>query len=532
MTTIVTRSAQLLARTNDPFSPLQVDSSTEFNQSTLSYFTNKSSTSPSDTILDGVPIVGKSSSEIWEEENKLHGARSLSNAISSTKMFLGRQVIAIRDDINLITHAAFVEHDALVKISLKNGQLISREIIRSGHTQRVHICLNKYGGELFVLHASANNGNTLLFLKNKIVPTSSSNVDFPYMVFSQTPIGHIQTDEPEYAIISYKCRSSGKLYYRIMRNGKVGEEKELRSPQCLGGVDFEIKHETVLFRIDAIKDGVLVPMVAQSNDGGASVTDFSPIPLTGYDLDAVLPEGGGIVKDHLGNFHIPVTVLKGESRFLLDVLPDDTIVEAMQLSQKGYGTTLAAFPKKPDKTISFFGRGDGVSDGTGIIAVGLEEGKLFSSNSQAGGINFPPARLLNHEMQKIFAFKPTDNCYTKSHAPNTVSMDYFYLEADEVGNPVSQELFIESWDMPLPVPAIRAVAVSNTIEIEIIKDGWFEVGKTTFDLSDPSVAITDVIILNGRKAVITCDKDKLTGLMVAYEMRNIFYWQQSITDVK
>ncbi len=532
MSTIIKRSAQLSARNNDPFSPLRVDSSTAFDKSTISYFTKTLSVPISDKILDGVPVVSKSSSENWAEENKLHSARSISKSIDSTRGFLGRQVIAIRDDVNLLTYAAFIESGGLIKVSLRDGELISREIVHSGYTQRVHLALNKFNGKLFVLHASKIANKTALFLNGDLIPTSSDNVDFPYMVFAQVSIGHVQTTEPEYAIISYKCRNTNKLFYRIMTDEKVSQEIELKSPNCLGGVDFEINGNDVIFRIDTIEDDVLVPMISRSNDRGSNVTTFSAIDLSDYKPDAVLPEGSGIVKDYLGNFHVPVTVMKDNSRYLLNVLSDDTIVEAIELSVKGFGTTLARFPKNPNLTASVLGRGDGVTDGTGIIAVGLSEGKLFSSNSQSGGINFPPARLLNHEMQKVFTFKPTDNCYTRSVIPNTVSMDYFYLEADDTGNTVSQELFLESWDMPLPVPVIQATTNANTIEVEIIKDGWFENGKTIFSLNNPSISITNVVIVNDRKAEISCSSSNLSGFSITYELKSLFYWQKAQTSVK
>lgn len=524
MATIIKRSDQLSLRINDPFSPLKVTSSTEYGKSNLSYFTKEHSTPLSDDILDGVFVINKSSSEVWEEENKLHSARALSKNIDNTRGFLGRQVTAIFDDINLITYVAFIEKDGLIVTILKNGDVISRKNFFIGHTQRVHLALNKYNGELFALHASENDSKTSLYLNEKIIPTKSKNIDFPYMVFSQSPIGHVQKTEPKYALITYKCRDTGILFYRSMANGKIGEEKEFNNPKCLGGLDFEINDNTILFRIDTIKNDILVPMIATSENGGKDISAFSKIDLSQYKPDAILPEGSGIVKDYLGNFQIPVTTMKNGSRYLLNILSDDKIVEAMELASKGFGTILARFPKKPSIATNALGRGDGKTDGTGIIAVGLSEGSLFSSNSQSGGINFPPARQLNYEMQKIFAFKSTDNCYSRSVTPNTVSMDYFYLESDGRGNTVSQELFFESWDMPLPEPVINSKSTNNKIEINIVKDGWFEEAKTTFELSDKTITITDVNIINDRQAVVTCDNDNLAGLSITYEMKSVFYW--------
>ena len=138
MSNIINRGSQLIHRNNDPFSPLKVDISSEYDKSTNSLFGHNTGVVPNDSIFNGVEIKSKMSAAIWKDENIVHRAMSISENINSTRFMLGRQVIAIRDDINLISYALAVESDALILVSMVEGNIRERKIIFQGFTQRAH----------------------------------------------------------------------------------------------------------------------------------------------------------------------------------------------------------------------------------------------------------------------------------------------------------------------------------------------------------------------------------------------------------
>ena len=181
---------------------------------------------------------------------------------------------------------------------------------------------------------------------------------------------------------------------------------------------------------------------------------------------------------------------------------------------------MAVLPKSPEKNLM----GDGITDGLDIIATGLSQGKLFVSNSQAGGTHFPPKRLLNHEMPEIFSFRSTECCYTRAQVPNTVSMDYLFIEMDRNGDPVSQDLLFETWDMPLPIPQLTAKAKGNKVKVEIQKDAFFEEGKTIFSIDDPTVNIVSSSLVDNRSTVVEFDSNDLVRKVLSFEMKSLFYW--------
>ncbi len=188
-------------------------------------------------------------------------------------------------------------------------------------------------------------------------------------------------------------------------------------------------------------------------------------------------------------------------------------------------------PNGSNRLLRFMGRGDGQTDGIGIIATAVSGGRLFAANSQAGGVHFPVERLLNHEMQHIAFFKATD-CYTRGAQPNQVSMDYVYLEATDDGSIVSPKLYLETWDMPLPTPRVEARARGTQVSVEIHADAWFDLGKTTFEFSDPTIAMTSMAFVNDRKVIIECDTDRLEGARISFTMKNIFYFHEGSAYVE
>ena len=179
----------------------------------------------------------------------------------------------------------------------------------------------------------------------------------------------------------------------------------------------------------------------------------------------------------------------GACEKLRNVLPGDAVVEAIE-AEAGHraALSLAPFPKKDDplparSTPSRFG--DGRTDGLGLIMVLMADGRLYASNSQAGGRHFPAPARLNHELPNVAAFAATD-CYTPGDRPNTVSMDYLWMEGDERGAPMGPTLHAETWDMPLPEPVVEVSRDGDRVRLRVVQDGFFYEGGTTVALAAAS----------------------------------------------
>ena len=525
----VSRSSQLQNRKWDAFSPFQRTTSRQFGLMQLGQ-----AGALSDALLDGIELTSKPKVVKWLDENHVHHARVLSERVNSTRFLLGGQVIAGRDDIKKLSHLLVVEEDQLVRVTLRLSDEIERFIVHHGSVRRAHLTINKYSGFPHVLYVAIDAaGKALLFLDGQLIQTSSENIDFPFMALCQASIGHVQDVSPVYGLVTYKCRTSGKIFIRqVDEDGLIGLEQEISTPVCLGGIDFAISGDRVLLRVDAIENDSLVTRTAQSIDRGATITIFEKIDLGGFEPDEYLPTTCPVFQDYLGNFHVPVATLKGDKRYLFDVM-DDIAVEAMILSSVGHGYTLAKFPKNPslEALASPKGRGDGSTDGVGIIATAVDQGQLLVSNSQTGGAVYPQEKLLNHEMPKVFTFKATECCYTRAQAPNTVSMDYVYLECDDNGAPLSKQLLIETWDMPLPIPVLEAKATGATVEVKILKDAWFESGKSIFNFDHPSISILALNYIDGRTVEITTSGMNLIGKRIIFETKNAFYWHEGSATI-
>jgi hypothetical protein len=520
----ISRQSQLQSRKWDPFSPVQRVSVNQFGIMKMA-----ASRMLTDALLDGIEISAKPKVAKWLDENYVHHAKVLSEQVNSTRFLLGAQVVAGRDDIKKLSHILVVEKDRLVRVTLYLSCEIERLIVHHGIIRRAHLTINKFSGYPHVAYVASNDaGSSLLFLDGKQINTSSQDVDFPFMALCQASIGQVQKSQPKYGLLSYKCRTSGKVFLReISQDGAVGSEREIAAPNCLGGIDFAISGDRVLFRADAIETNSLITRIASSGDKGATLSTFEKVDLGDFEPDEHLPTTCPVFQDYLGNFHVPVATQKDDKRHLFDVM-DDLAVESMTLSTRGFGYTLARFPKKPEMEARATprGRGDGSTDGVGIIATAMDQGQLLVSNSQSGGATYPQERLLNHEMPKIFSFKATECCYTRNQVPNTVSMDYVFIECDENGAPISNELLIETWDMPLPIPIIEAKANGSNITVNIIKDAWFENGRTIFNFDDLSIEISAVNYINERTVEITTNNSALAGKKITFETKNAFYWHE------
>ena len=483
----------------------------------------------SDSFFDGQLIGNKAVAKYWIEENDVHRAPVLGSNISTSRSFLGPQNLLVRDETRQLTHVIVPEENRLSISTLRENQTFEKRELFIGFTQRSHISLRKFDGKPFVLHISEINGKLSIFLNNTLIESKTKNPDFPFMDFSQEPIGHVSTDLPPFGIISYKCRESGKLYIRkINKDGEIEPEKEINSPECVGGIDFGISKNKIVFRINAIQNNKILPMNAFSEDSGDTISEFFPLDLEELQLQEYIPASSSVFVDFSNNIHIPVYAVDERDFHLVDYVHDQfaTIALVAPKNEYNYGT-LVAFPKNPSIASNF---GNGLTDGVGIIATVVSNGKILSANSQAGGINYPEPAFLNYDMPKLFTLKNTQ-CYTRGVVANNVSMDYLFIEADGLGTAISQNLFIETWDMPLPRPLIEARATNNQIHIQILKDAYFIAGKTTFDISNPAIEINDVSYVNERYAILECNSSQISGVIVSFRSKNLFYDHEGSTVV-
>ena len=218
--------------------------------------------------------------------------------------------------------------------------------------------------------------------------------------------------------------------------------------------------------------------------------------------------------------HVPVFATNGQQSVALNyVLEKDVLVEAIRVQGLRPSGGLEVFPSTVGSREPY---GNGVTDGHGLIMVLGTEGRLYSSNSSAGGIHFPESALLNHEMPKVAAFDASE-CYSSGLLANYVSMDYLYVEGDSRAKPISPLLHIETWDMPLPIPEATARSSGSEVVVEVLKDADLESGKVVFGFDDPSVNITEVDILDFRKAIVKTDHHGLAGKRISFDVQTLFH---------
>jgi hypothetical protein len=121
---------------------------------------------------------------------------------------------------------------------------------------------------------------------------------------------------------------------------------------------------------------------------------------------------------------------------------------------------------------------------------------------------------------KVFT---ASECYSSGLIPNFVSMDYLYIEADATGRSVSSDLYIETWDMPLPLPQARAQSDGTQVEVTILRDADLEAGKVTFGFDDPTITITGVDVTSLRTAVVKTDTEDLKGKTLTFDVLTLFH---------
>lgn len=480
-----------------------------------------------DSFFDGEPLPREIVPRHWLPERRVHDGRRVSRSTDSTRYLRGPQVTILRDDIRRLTWVATVERGRLVLTDYLQPAVTEtqrgRRLLADGDVWRCHITLNKFSGEVIPTWITRNGGKAELWHGVQRVRTDVEHVDFPHFAYSQVPIGRVQSEEPPFGVLAYKSRESGQIVVRRVVGEEIGPEQTLVTEPTVGGASLAVFEDHVLARVDLLREGQLVPGTFASTDGANSFSEFEPIDISPALGQGFLARPGyqRPIVDKGGAFHVPVGLESASEALALNyVVASDILVEAIRVEGRLLKDELAVFPSTLGSGNTF---GNGVSDGHGLIMVlSTDKGQLFSSNSSAGGSHFPEAQLLNHEMPLVCDFSASE-CYSSGLIPNVVSMDYLFVECNEAGRPVSGELYIETWDMPLPLPRAEARGVGNSVEIKILNDADLEAGKVTFGFDDPSVTITDVRIKSLREATVLTDREDLRGKTLTYEVLTLFH---------
>jgi hypothetical protein len=461
----------------------------------------------------------------------------LTRQLETTRHLRGPQVQITRDDARRTTWAGVVEEGRLLLCEVSGPRphqfpspRFERRVVTEGDIWRYHLALDKFTGNVSIAWIVRTGRTRRLFLDGVVVETASKNVDFPFFEYGQVPVGRLQTSASSFGILAYKCLDSGQLYVRRIHESEVGAEMALDVGPTVGGASLAISGTRVLVRADKLQDGKIVPVVIESRDSGMTFKKFSAVDLSDYGRGFVVTPGATApIVDKGYGLHVPIFGTTGKDAVALNyVLAKNTLVEAIRVPGTRPRGGLEVFPSTLGSQDPY---GNGISDGHGLIMVLETEGRLYSSNSSAGGIHFPKAALLNHEMPLIAAFDSSE-CYSSGLDPNYVSMDYLYVEADTEGNPISPMLHIETWDMPLPLPKAKAVSRGSTVTLTVLSDADLEAGKVVFDFDDPTINILEVEIKDMRHAVIKTDVNHLTGHSLSYDVQTRFHrhYGEAIVD--
>jgi len=481
-----------------------------------------------DSVFDGEPIPREITPRDWLREGDVHRTKILTTNLDTTRYLQGPQVGITRDDIRRTTWAAVVDDHRLMLCEVSgprphqfSAPRHERTLIAEGDIWRYHLALNKFTGKVSVAWVVRSNDGRRLWLDGRQLDTTSNDVDFPFLAFSQVAVGRVETEEPRFAILTHKCRNTGKLFLRRFNKNQVGPEVVLDVGPTSGGASVGIAQDRVLIRFDSVQAGKLAPMLMESSDGGKSFGKPNNIDLHDYDKGfEVVPGYTAPTVDKGYGLHVPIFMSNGKESVALNfVLEKAVLVEAIRVRGGRPRGGLEVFPSTLGSRNTF---GDGVSDGHGLIMVLGTEGRLYSSNSSAGGIHFPDSALLNHEMPQVAAFDASE-CYSSGLRANYVSMDYLYVELDVEGRVVSPFLHLETWDMPLPLPQAKAECRGSDVVLTVLKDADLEPGRVVFSIDDPNVNITEARVENLRSAVIRTNSRELAGKKVSYDVHTLFH---------
>jgi hypothetical protein len=483
----------------------------------------------SDDIFDGRSTPRQIAAHNWLTEGEVHKEKILSFGVDSDRYLLGPHVTITRDDMRRVTWAAIVEEGTLVLsryegplVERNKGIRVDRRFLGGESVWRYSLALDKFKGEPSVVWVQGAKDARTLWLDGQPIQTRASDVDFPFLAFSQLPVGHVQTKPAEYAILGYKDRKTGKTYLRRIQNASMDEEIEVEAEQTLGGISIAVSDEKVVARVDLLVDGRISPALIMSTDGGRTYSPPKAVDLNAFTGEfETLPGYARPIVDKGGDFHVPIGLTsQSEALSLNYVVREDALVEAIRVPGVGRETDLEVFPSTVGGRDSF---GNGVSDGHGLIMVmSTADGRLFSSNSSAGGIYFPPSVMLNHEMPLVAAFSASE-CYSSGLKPNMVSMDYLFIEANDRGEAVTPRVHIETWDMPLPFPKAVARAEGSRVYLDVQADCDLEPGKVRVAFDDPAVVVTKLEVPDLRSAVIETNTSDMKGKVLAYDVLTLFH---------
>jgi len=490
----------------------------------------------SDEVFDGIEIGPGFKPQKWAEEATVHAGTRFSSYVVTTP-FLGRQTTMMRDEQRLLSHVTHIECGEVVHSILEGGEVQERH--RYGeNVRRCCLALDDFTGRA-ILFWTDEQGQA--WLNGVRVETPEGDNDFPFVAVSQ--ISHTpDVEKPHpYGMLGVKSRATGDIWVTRfdIKSLKPETFSKLDVGPCLGGVDFAAWKNTVALRVDVLIDGQPVVHVAQSKSGLRKIGAFKAIEVEDKGITGASPSMGAMVVDRMGRFQVPIVVTRGEtSEFILATLGEDAVsIGHIQNAMTLPPVSVARFPKKDETdAVASVARdaasGNGVSDGLGLIATYIDGGRLMASNSQAGGTHFPEDGMLNHEMPKVLLFK-SSQCYTRpGAAANMVSMDYLYLEADQTGAPVPGGPFFDTWDMPLPEPVLAAKVKGKAVHLKIARDGWFIQGQTMFDIDNPLIKIVAVELIDGRTAVVKCDRPVPPGTSVRFVAQSRYYHHAAATTVR
>jgi len=483
----------------------------------------------SDDIFDGRDSPREISAHNWLTEGTVHQEQILSPSVDSDRYLLGPSVTITRDDMRRVTWAAIVEQGDLILrryegplVERNRGLRIDQRVVGKGDIWRYSLALDKFKGEPSAVWVSGTKGTRSLWLNGVQIETTATDVDFPFLAYSQLPVGHVQTKPSTFGVLGYKDRVSGHLYLRRIDGDSIGQEIVVETGQTLGGISLAIHEDEVLARVDLLKDGKVSPALIRSVDGGRTFAPAELIDLSAYEDEfQIVPGYPKPIVDKGGDFHVPLGMTSTNEALAINfVVREQALVEAIRVDGENVKTDLEVFPSTVGSKTSY---GNGISDGHGLIMVMLtDNGRLFSSNSSAGGIYFPQSAMLNHEMPLITTFTASE-CYSSGLKPNMVSMDYLFIEANDRGDPVTPRVHFETWDMPLPVPQAVARAVGSRVELEVQSDCDLEPGKVRVAFDDPTVTVAKIEIVDLRTAVIETNAPNLRGKVLAYDVLTLFH---------
>jgi len=479
-----------------------------------------------DDLFDTRPLPRPIRALNWSSETKVHGGILLTAALKNANQFVGTQTMVVRDEVRRRTHVVAIEIDGLYHYTYAQNAIQMRRLVATGDAIRAHISLRKFDGQPIVSYVLRKDASTTLHIESQQVATKAARVDFPFFTLLQPTTGYPATAPPDTALLFYKDRADGSIFVRNIDpfTFVAGVERKLPFADVLGGADAEITKDKCVVRAQVQVGGALVSHIVTSIDAGATFSSPRPVDLSLVPGTTELPATAATTTDNTLHFHVPVVKASDQGAILLDILPDDDLVTAAISAPAGGAHALVRFPSMSARYAGFRdGFGDGIVDGSGVIATLSVGGKLLVSNSQSGGYSYPSEAHLNHDVQKVFGFRSTE-CYTRGASANTVSMDYVVVEADDDGRPVSSELWIDTWDMPLPEPQISRAIAGGVVTLRIERSGWFFHGQTSFELDPPNTFITKVTMRGFREIDLEFDDPaQVRGTTISFETKNAFY---------